>query len=62
MSGSNAEYMREWRKTPAGKAALENQRKRERARTHAMNRLIATYPTVWETFLKVALKIEGIDD
>lgn len=42
------DYMRQWRSTPAGRAALLNQKAREKARRRALVRLVALYPSQWE--------------
>lgn len=56
------EYMREWRKTPAGIAAVEAQKARERARNAAVRRLQAMYPAQWQALFNEELRRLGLAD
>lgn len=56
------EYMKEYRQTPAGKAALERDKKRSRARNAAVNLLIKKHPTEWTKIYADMLKTYGVDD
>lgn len=49
------EYMREWRKTPEGKAAIVRQHARDRARRRAFNQLASRYPDEFTRLFDVAL-------
>jgi hypothetical protein len=55
---SGAEYIREWRKTEAGKASLQAQKRRAAARRRAMQRLVSLHPAEFESILKHELEQE----
>lgn len=52
------EYMKEWRKTPAGRDALNNQNSRDKARRRAWKRLQARYSEEFEKLFAEELAAE----
>ena len=50
MPTPNAEYMREYRQTPAGRAQLLAQRRREQAKRTAIRRLITHHPEQFKKY------------
>lgn len=48
MASNSAEYMREWRQTPNGRAALDAQRKRAKAHRLAVQDLIKRHESEFE--------------
>lgn len=58
----NAEYMREYRKTPAGKAQVELQQRRDNARRAAVRRLQEMYPAQWQALFAEELRRLGLSD
>jgi len=60
-TNATPEYMREWRKTAAGREYLRKQKAKERARRKAANALIARYPEEYRRLLTRFYEIEGID-
>lgn len=56
MPTNTAEYMKEWRKTDGGQAALRSQRVREKARRRAMQDLIDRHALEYETLLAARLQ------
>lgn len=57
-SEAYAAYMREWRKTPAGQAALTTQRRRQRARQRAFARLASLHQHDFLTLFNDEMKKE----
>lgn len=49
---NDAQYMRDYRRTPEGKASLAKQKRREVARRRAISELIQQFPVQWEAVLK----------
>lgn len=59
---AHAAYMREYRKTAAGKASLASQRKRQKARQRAVARLIAKHFHEFERLFTDELRKERLVD
>lgn len=53
---SGAEYIKEWRKTPAGLASLAAQARRAAARRAAVQRLVQRHAAEFETMLHEELQ------
>jgi hypothetical protein len=53
--GSNPAYMREWRKTEVGKAAVKDQKRKEKARRTAYALLAARHQVEFQTLYNAAL-------
>jgi hypothetical protein len=53
MPSSN--YMREWRQTPAGQAALAKQKRREKARARALSALAELHASEFAELLRIEL-------
>lgn len=51
----SAEYMREYRRTPGGRAQYEKARKRKLARERAVRRLIDEYPEMFQRLFEEEL-------
>jgi len=58
MPSNSAEYMRDWRQTPNGQAALDAQKKRARAKAAAVKDLIAKHQVEFETLFADRLQEE----
>lgn len=56
MASNSADYIREWRKTPSGQAAMEDQKRREKAKRRALTKLAQAYPREFKMLLKAELK------
>lgn len=56
------EYIKEWRKTPTGKAALVRQKGRDKARRKAIEAIIKAQPSVWETIYNACLRHQEEQD
>lgn len=56
------EYIKEWRKTPTGKAALLRQKGRDKARRKAIDAIIKAQPGVWETIYNACLRHQEQED
>jgi hypothetical protein len=56
-----AKYIKEWRKTPAGKEALRRQVVRERARAAAVQLLIERHKNEWQALYADMLRAYGVE-
>lgn len=56
MGHNAAEYIKEWRRTPAGKASLEAQKRREAAKRAAVKDLIDRHSREYETLFAAHLQ------
>lgn len=52
---SKADYIREWRKTPAGQESLRQQKQRERAKARAIVLLIDAHDEEYDVYFQMAL-------
>lgn len=57
---SQADYMRNYRTTPAGKDAADRQKKREKARLRAMRRLASLHHHEFQDILMEELREAGL--
>ena len=56
MATNSANYIREWRKTPSGQAAMEDQKRREKAKRRALTKLAQMHPDEFSVLFKIELK------